>query len=63
MLKVLQILRKLIVIKRKLVMLEYNEAQAEYFSLTIGNAPWPTMLGSKSTHSSNYLTEYSTNSW
>lgn len=29
-------------------MLEYNEAQAEYFDLTIGNAPWPTMLGAKS---------------
>ena len=36
-------------------MLEYNEAHAEYFSLTIGNAPWPTMLGSKST---NYIYTY-----
>jgi len=42
-----EILRNLSTIKRKLVMQEYDEAQGVYFSLTIGNAPWPTMLGSK----------------
>jgi len=43
-----EILRDLCTIKRKLVMQEYDEAQGVYFALTIGNAPWPTMLGSKS---------------
>jgi hypothetical protein len=42
-----EVLRALSVIKRKLVMQEYNEALGEYFSLTIGKAPWPTALGSK----------------